>query len=390
MGILDNIGTKPQFELSEEEKRRLQGALSQNIAANQNTAVIQNMPTQKPSLFQRFNQPQNWAALSNAFNTLRFQPDQNLAAANQQIIQAAQQTRSANKSIDYLKSAGVPDDQIQAAMNNPELMKALLSAVISSQYKKPADSYTTVSGAQLAEMGMPGFDPNKMYSYNNATKKISSIGGEGPTVNVSTGGEDAYAKKLGEGRAEEINTLAAGASKARELMNSVSVLEALSPAVGETAIPGFLRRFVPEGVSSPIDAYNSTLNGLAAALRVPGSGAQSDKDVDLLLARGGSIAASPEARAISHSALRTKAEIEMQIGQLAIRHRSDPQEYTYAQFNQDRQKLLDQPILSDEQRRAIEGLGSSSASQRLMGVDLANLSAQQLDDLERELESRGQ
>lgn len=379
MGLFNMIGGIPQAIDEMEEARR------------RGMAQGETPPEPKgPSMWQRFNQPQNWAAMSNAFNTLRFQPDQNLAAFNQSVIDRSQTTKSANKSVDYLRAAGVPDDQIQAAIDNPELMKGLLAAVISSKYQKPSDSYSTVSGKQLAAMGVPGFEPEKMYSLNLTNNKVSSIGGNAPTVNISNEDEDAYSKKLGEGRAQEVNDLADKAGKSRELLSTVSVLEALSPAVGESAIPGPLRRLVPPGISSPIDAYNATLNGVAAALRVPGSGAQSDKDVDLLLARGGSIAASPEARAISHAALRAKASIDMQVSNLAARHRSDPQGYPYSQFAADRQKIMSQPILTDDQRNAITALGSSSANQRLLGVDLQNMSTQQLRDLESNLKSGGQ
>lgn len=377
MGLFNMIGGIPQTMDEMEEARR------KNMPQGKT-------PPKDPSMWERFNKPQNWAAMSNAFNTLRFQPDQNLAAFNQSVIDRSQTTKSANKSVDYLRAAGVPDAEIQAAIDNPELMKGLLSAVISSQYQKPKDSYATVSGAELSAMGMPGFDPAKMYSMNMSTNKISSIGGEGPTINLSNEDEDAYSKGLGQGRAQEVNDLADKAGKSRELLSTVSVLEALSPAVGESAIPGPLRRLVPPGISSPIDAYNATLNGVAAALRVPGSGAQSDKDVDLLLARGGSIAASPEARAISHAALRAKASIDMQVSNLAARHRSDPQGYPYSQFEADRQKIMSQPILTDDQRNAITALGSSSANQRLLGVDLQNMSTQQLRDLESNLKSGGQ
>jgi hypothetical protein len=106
MGILDNIGT-PQFSLNDEEKKRLMGVVAQN-----------KQEAQKPSMFQRFNQPQNWAALSNAFNTLRFQPDQGLAASNQKVIDYAQTTKAANKTVEYLRRVG-RDDLAQAVEADP-------------------------------------------------------------------------------------------------------------------------------------------------------------------------------------------------------------------------------------------------------------------------------
>lgn len=106
MGILDNIGT-PQFNLNDEEKKRLMGVVAQN-----------KQEAQKPSMWQRFNQPQNWAALSNAFNTLRFQPDQGLAASNQKVIDYAQTTKAANKTVEYLRRVG-RDDLAQAVEVDP-------------------------------------------------------------------------------------------------------------------------------------------------------------------------------------------------------------------------------------------------------------------------------
>ncbi len=161
MGILDNIGTMPQFELSEEEKRRLQGTVNQNIAE-----------AQKPSLFQRFNQPQNWAALSNAFNTLRFQPDQNLAAANQQIIKTAQAGKVANRTVEYLRKAG-RDDLARAVEADPTLAADALK-IATGAGGASTKSYAPVV-REDGTLVIPTYDPT---TGTASAKEIEGLTGE--------------------------------------------------------------------------------------------------------------------------------------------------------------------------------------------------------------------
>ena len=107
--------------------------------AMQSAPMPQPMPAQpapvsdEPSLFSRFNQmmkdPEKNAQIVMALNSLRSNPDSNLAASMQKRIDAAGETRllqsTTNMTVEALKKAG-RDDLAQLVIANPELAKDAL------------------------------------------------------------------------------------------------------------------------------------------------------------------------------------------------------------------------------------------------------------------------
>lgn len=303
------------------------------------------------------------ARMAMAFNTMRLTPDQGLHSVMADRLKHSRELKllekQSNATIEFLRKKGVPEEQIQAAATNPELLKSLANSILIAERQKPTETYQQLTAEEATAMGL---DSTKQWQRAKESGKISQIGGGGTTINA---GESAFDKGLGEFRADTITNDANLALPARDTLNTVATLEALAPHVNDSIVPAPLRPLVPEGFNSVFDAYNSSLNGLVSSLRVPGSGAQSDKDVDLLRARGGSIAQSPEAMAVAHTALRAKAQINAELAQLANEYAADGGDYRA--YQNKRNEILNRPILSDEQRLAIENLTGTALATPVKG-----------------------
>lgn len=144
MGLFDMLGRGPQA-IDEMEEARRRGMPPQG----QPPVQPQGQPEQKgPSLWERFNKPQNWAAMSNAFNTLRFQPDQGLAAANQAVIERATLSKDVNKTVQLLRAKGTDAATSAADMieSNPGMAKQILQQYV--QLEMNPDAKPVVSGVQ--------------------------------------------------------------------------------------------------------------------------------------------------------------------------------------------------------------------------------------------------
>lgn len=289
-----------------------------------------------------------------ALNSMRLEPDANLAAGlREQLVsnrENRKQTQQANRTAEVLEKAGEKDiaDAIRA---NPESAGALYSEYLKSRLK-PQDQYETYRGTEL---GLTGAEAEALYRMNIRTNKLERVGGAGTTVNLP-GGETKYEEVTAEGVGKLINAGLDLAPNAQELLATVSQLEALSPYVGQDlrAVPAFMRNMLPEGMSETVDAYRSQLNGLVGSLRVAGSGDQSDREMLNMLARGGSIATSPEARAIAHNALRRKGERDLALSELSARAAAG--ELGRQEFLQERGRILSEPLFTGDERALIERL----------------------------------
>jgi len=259
--------------------------------------------------------------------------------------------KSANRTLEFLRAKGVPENVLKAAEGNPEVLRAMVSQVLA----KPKDQFKTLTGADL---GLSGEQATRLFKQNTATNEVSAIGGVGNTTQIISEQEKELDKTLGKGVGIFINDLASGLPAARDQANQVQSLQALSLAMDTDVadLPGPIRGLIPEGVVPSVDAYRSQMLGVAQGLRTAGTGAQSERDMDLLIARAGSIASDPKARTIAHKALAEKAERDLRAGQIArqIQLSQDPKER--ADLQSQLTQIYDAPLLSDDMRQSIISL----------------------------------
>lgn len=163
--------------------------------------------------------------------------------------------------------------------------------------------------------------------------------------------------------------------QARKTLMSTGILDQLGNAMDSGVVPAALRKFIPEGLNGPVDAYNAILTSTALSLKGKGTGPMTDKDYDNLLATAGSISASPAARRIVQLALAENARIALQIADIsakAISGQMDRLEAT-SQIN----KLMQSEPLTDEMRSQL-GLLAGGNKPKIGDIDaaIAELEAQ--------------
>ena len=146
--------------------------------------------------------PINRKQLAIGFNAMRLNPDANLARSLQSQIETEQAKRllnqQSNQTVDFLKRAGVSDDLLDQARNNPELLKTLTAAHIKDMYTSPEDRFVTMTGEQLNDIYGSNVPKGKLYKMNTSTYEVIGIDGtDAPEFETAATKEYMYAKEQG-------------------------------------------------------------------------------------------------------------------------------------------------------------------------------------------------
>ena len=135
---------------------------------------------------------------------------------------------------------------------------------------------------------------------------MRSGGGErGPLVTVDTGGPSDELNKLVDTQLAGYMEQAAVSSAAAP---QLQLLSQLAPLTSEGMIPAALSRMFPT-FNDANQAFIGVTNQVLPSLRVPGSGAQSDKDIDVLLNSIGPLSASAETKQLLIQSMMQKNSI---------------------------------------------------------------------------------
>jgi hypothetical protein len=309
--------------------------------------------------------PEKMARLQMGFNTMRLNPDPNIAANAANTIKMAQQKRQsgmdANATIARFKQLAVSDPLAarvyEAMIANPSGYMDYLKAYANEKIKEKKVT-KQILGSELG----PGFDQTAVYN-KKPDGSISKIGGTAPIINNNmSNAEDEGRKVYIKDQLGTIKSDLDGGEGALQQLQTIGILEQLSPVLDGSPIPNVLKKYIPEGIDSATDAYQGQLVALIPALRVKGSGTQTDKDAEQILQRAGSISQSSEARAIAHAALRKMAQRKADLANLASAFYSlgyPSAEERVAYFAQ-RREILNRPIIAQEQLDLIKQLKSNN------------------------------
>jgi len=310
-----------------------------------NPAAVKD-PTFRQRLTEMFGDEKRMLGLALAFNTLRFEPDQTLAAvigkrldtidalaAEKEAEQAElQQVQSQlNRTAQYFRDQGRPD----------------LADAVANGTMKPKDAYAVMKDPA-------GVAANKWYLENpEKAAELVKMGVVGPNVTKIDlpGKQEEAIMKM---QAEAFGEMSAGGAQARELATKLALLEQVGAYEDFNKVPGWIRARLPEGINSSVDAYNAILPGVAQALRVPGSGAMSDRDVDLLMAQAGAVGTSLEARRVVQQALMEAAETRMEYANIA--NMAQRGSITFEEANRRIDALNKRGLLSEEMRKRLREL----------------------------------
>jgi len=138
----------------------------------------------------------------------------------------------------------------------------------------------------------------------------SGGGGNGQVINVDTGGGPS--DKLNELLDTQLAGYFTAASTSASAAPQLQLLSQLAPLTTEGQIPAALSRMFPT-FNDANQAFIGITNQVLPSLRVPGSGAQSDRDIDVLLNSIGPLAASADTKQLLIQSMMQKNAINQQL-----------------------------------------------------------------------------
>lgn len=316
---------------------------------------------------------EKWLNLASIFQGMTINPQTGQQGIQQQLadIRSQRQKDAAtklaeaqrNKTAQWLASQGRPD------LSQGILNGSLTGAQAFELFKqKPEDKFEIITGDAAEKFGL---DPSKAYRRNVATDKIEAIGGAGVSVTVGGEGESTWTTEAAKLQAKRFDKIITAGDEAAKAASNVAVLAQLGQSLDQTSIPQMLRKYVPEGVSAPIDAYKAVLYNAAMAQKTAGTGPMTDKDFENLLTQVGSIAADPQARQIAQTMLVNNAQIAMQMADIA--NQAVNGDITRTEADKLLRELRKRPLVPENMKQYLESLGATSDSQIPVGdIDAAN------------------
>lgn len=125
-----------------------------------------------------FGNEENMVRLALGFNSMRLEPDAQLAATLGKRLELIGTRRKANRTADALRKIGTP-----AAIKAAEYIEATGDAKGGYKMYNQAGQFVTGSGKELMETyGITGLVPNQPYRLDTITKKVEGIGGGATNV----------------------------------------------------------------------------------------------------------------------------------------------------------------------------------------------------------------
>jgi len=294
---------------------------------------VQSEEAKQPGFFARkLQDPTFFAKAAIAFNTMRLNPDQALAAAMTQRIKNIRTDQASTKTAEWLKNN-----------NYPKLATAVAKKQVLNK-----EQYKTLFGTDI-----PAKYEGSILVYDSITGDIDQVGGGGLTIDQTKETEETKIKAKAIGKRMEAY-IEAG-SQASSALITIQQMKALNESDSIDAVPAFVRSTLPIWAQNePTQMYQALLNGLAQTQRVSGTGSQSDKDVELLIQKVGSIGANARARNFSLTALEKKARINLKRSDIASKWQVN--ELTSEQAINALREIDKQTIFTEEEKELLESL----------------------------------
>jgi len=134
--------------------------------------------------------------------------------------------RETQQFIDYLISRGtISPAQAEQLKGAPKLAAALARGSIEQQFRKPAETFRTVTGQQIMDKtGVQGLDPTSLYNVSDLTGKITGVGGADVT-NISLDNQGDYSGAFYKLLPEQIQEYVTGGRQARSAATSLMQME---------------------------------------------------------------------------------------------------------------------------------------------------------------------
>ena len=332
MGLLDSIGTY----LGDKENRLNLASGFAGISGNPNAGNIQQ-------------------GLQNRISVL--QDDRKLKAAN--ALATTKATSQRNATAAYLRQNGRED--LALAMENG----GLTAAQALGQLPKEKDPSAAIQAYEYYVAQLPeGTVPKSFEEYELEQTRAGVAQPDGV-------GQTAFQKSVGPAQVKQfVDYIDKGAAARKTIMNT-SILGELGNAMDSGIVPVAMRKYIIEGMSGPIDAYNAMLTSTALSLKGKGTGPMTDKDFDNLLATVGSISASPAARRIVQLALTENSRIALQIADISSQAISGTMDRLVA--TRKINELMQSSPLTDEMKSQLRAISGDATDDSSLGdIDAAD------------------
>lgn len=369
MTLPEDIDPQKVAVMAQQNPQKAQEVLTQGQSATNVLNNLSNNVDADDSWFDNFGKgvgeffgnKENMLSLALAFNSLRYQPDQGLAAVLGKQLETYQTTSKQNKTAQML---------LQSTDPRQKKMGQLMLAGMS--YKDA-----------VASMKQTDFDKKWEIAGGDAKKYKEMFGGSMVNIEAAEKAEDVEKAKL---FAKRMNDLAEGRTASVDALASVEALMTLGENPDLNKIPNLLRGFIPAGVSAGVDAYKAALVGVAQSQRQKGTGAQSDKDIELLIQKAGSVSTDIKARRIAQQMLADKAKRNIEMGDIANQYSVGM--ITKEEAVKKMQEIEAKPLISDELRGYLNSLGATEVAAPENAPDRVKSLWQYMTPEEREEVSR--
>jgi len=273
-----------------------------------------------------FNDPEKMARLTIGLNSMRLNPDANLAKSMQSRIDKIQKNKGSTKTAQALR-----------AMGREDLAKMVESGQI--------DAKTAVSLAYEKKSALQ----EKMDLYNKDPELFAKmveegvIGGGGVTVNTG----DKTNMEFTKAGIKDAQTQIESGYSADNSLRDIALLRKLGSNPILQEVPDMARGFVPQGYSPAIDAYNGQLDKVAKGLRQAGEGVMTEKDFEVLQQTSGAASMNLQARQILQSSLEETAKRQIERSNIASQFMS--QQISLADYYSKMSQLKNKPMFTTDQ-----------------------------------------
>jgi hypothetical protein len=170
----------------------------------------------------------------------------------------------------------------------PDIVSPTTGRMIYQGRQETEPGFEIMTPEQVA--AIPGLDPTRAYQQNMGTRQVSQVGGGGQNITVDTGGQRSLP-----GLEKMLDENFAAASMSAGARPRLAILSQLADITTEGQFQATLSRMLPT-YNDANTAFTGIVNQILPSLRVPGSGGQSDRDLQVLEQSLGQLSASKETK----------------------------------------------------------------------------------------------
>jgi hypothetical protein len=223
--------------------------------------------------------------------------------------------------------------------------------------------FDTRSGSMIAAVP----DRPKLLSPDEERQKIRIAQESRPqtTFNNNMPGTDKIAEEAAKFRVKDLVGLVVAGRKSVANSGTFQSLRELNKIAPTGPVIGRLAEMFPNATTAGA-AFTALVSQTAPTLRVEGSGATSDRDIDLIMKGLPRLANRPDANEAVINMMEKKNQINIRRGELAMQALQAPSEQERGTFLQQIQELDKMPLLDDQTRKLL-GIETEQDRQQQLG-----------------------